>query len=138
MSSNNSANAFNTQIGKVVSRVEKFSSQSGQLFEIRWIEMNVLENGLQKKDFWFEVFPPLADNRTPDSIADVRECCVCLSLYHRESVFVCPVCGGDFCHICRGMIVENEMEIAACAACTEKANRGLFGRIIRRLWTLKD
>jgi len=138
MDADHNQTPLNPQVGKVVTRVEKFQARSGQVFEIRWTDISTIENGIHKKESYFAVFPPLMDNRTPDSVADVRECCVCLGLYHRESVIKCPVCGGDFCQICMGKIVENEIEIMACAACAKKNNRGLLGRIFNRLWTLED
>ena len=35
-----------------------------------------------RKEKLFEVIPPLSDNRIPDSVADIRECCICLGLFH--------------------------------------------------------
>jgi hypothetical protein len=100
----NSQNTFNQQPGKIVTKVEKFQTQSGQVVEIRQIELSILDNNLMRKENCFEVDPPLADNRIPESVADIRECGNCLRLFHKDNVLVCPVCGRCFCYQCREFI----------------------------------
>lgn len=136
--STNSGQPLSPQAGKITTQVERYLTGSGQLFEIRRVEIMVLEKGFLKKESYFEVFPPLQDNRVPASVADIRECCVCLGLYHKESVFNCPVCGRDLCRICKEKITTDAGEILVCAACAEEHNCGLVGRIIKKFWTLKD
>ena len=135
----NNQSQFNQQPGKVVTNIERFQTQSGQAVEIRRIEVTVLENNILRKEQTFEVCPPLNDNRIPDSVADIRECCVCLGLYHRDSVMTCPACGGFYDYRCRGNIrVEDNETVSACALCAKEANTGLLKKLSRRLWRMRD
>lgn len=137
----NSQNPLNQPPKKVVTKVEKFQTEFGQLVELRFIELTVLENNVLRKEELFEVDPPLSDNRVPSSIQDIRQCCICLGLYHKDNIRTCPVCGRYFCISpdCRDMIkTENGDEILACAACADEANSGLVRKLWRKLWTLGD
>lgn len=129
---------FSPQPGKIVTDVERLRTQSGQVFEIRRVELTILENNVLRKENLSEVDPPLADNRIPESIADIRECCICLGLFHKDSVLSCPVCGGYFCHRCRACIKTDGQEIPACAECAKEANAGLICKILKKFWTLGD
>jgi hypothetical protein len=133
-------NPFLQPPGKISKDTQRLQTQSGQLVELRTVEMTVLENGTCRKERVFEVVPPLADNRIPDKIADVRECCVCLRLFHKDNVSRCPICGGDYCagKDCRGEVkVSKEEKAIVCAPCAQKANTTLFERIAQKLWKLE-
>ena len=131
------ANVFGPAPGKVFIDVERYQTQSGQVVEIRRIEMNILENNMLRKERTFEVYPPLADSRIPETVADIRECRVCLSLYHKDNVMMCPVCGGYYCHLCRAETKDPDGQIIAlCAICANEVNTGLLKRITRKLWAL--
>ena len=138
MTINNEVNPLQPRVGLESIRVEKFRTRSGQSVEIRWLKGLVSENGVPIEESCFEVFPPLTDNRIPDSVADIRECCICLGLFHKENIQRCPVCGRDFDSACRGTIATDEGEIIVCAACDEEHNRSLLGKLIRKLWTLGE
>ena len=126
------------QPGKIATDVERYQSQSGQVVEIRRIELTILENNMLRKENCFEVDPPLADNRVPESIADIRECCVCLGLFHKDSVLICPVCGRCFCHQCGDRITDGGNELTVCAECAREANTGLVRKIFKKFWTLEE
>jgi hypothetical protein len=126
------------QPGKIVTDVERYKTQSGQVVERRRIEMTILENNVLRKENCFEVDPPLADNRVPESIADIRECCVCLDLFHKDNVLSCPICGGYFCCRCRACIKMDGNEIPSCAECAKEANAGFICKILKKFWTLGD
>jgi hypothetical protein len=130
---------FSQQPGKAVTDAQKYQTQSGQIVEIRWTESTILEGNMLRKEKSFEVFPPLNDNRIPDSVADIRECRICLGLFHKESVLVCPVCGGCFCLKCRDEIKsEDDQPIAACKLCAQQANTSVLGRLWRKFWHVED
>jgi hypothetical protein len=126
------------QPGKIVTDVERYQTQSGQVVEIRRIELSILENNTLRKENRFEVEPPLADNRIPESVADIRECCICLGLFHKDNVLSCPVCGRCFCHQCRDRITADGNEVPVCAECAKEANAGFICRILKKFWTLGD
>ena len=126
---------------KRVIKVEKFLTCSGQLVELRWIEGSTFKNSQLIKEECFEVIPPLADNRIPDSAADCRECCVCLKIYHKDNVFVCPLCNRDTCKSpkCRDEItIKDKGEVVVCATCANEAKTGLVKKLWRGLWKLGD
>lgn len=127
------------QPGKIVTGVDKYQSQSGQVVELRRIELTVLENNLLRKENCSEVEPPLADSRIPESVADIRECRVCLKLFHKDNVSTCPVCGGDYDLDCREEIkAEDGIPISTCALCAKEANTGLARRMCKRFWQIGD
>ena len=126
---------------KVFTRVEKWQSESGQSVELRFIESAVFENNTVRKEELFEVCPPLSDNRVPTSIQEIRECCICLRLYHQDNVRRCPCCGRSFCYSpdCKGLVkTDNEGETLVCVACAKEMNSGLVMKLWRKLWTMGD
>jgi len=133
----NPQNPLGQPPGKIVTRVEKFQTLSGQLVLIRWMEVSVMDSGVLRKEETFEVLPPLADGRIPDRIADIRECCIRLGLYHHENVSSCPVCGRHFCRICAGLIKVKESETLACKVCADEASAGFLRRVFKYFWNLK-
>lgn len=134
----NNQNAFNHHPGKIVTGVERFQAQSGQVVEIRRIEMTVLENNMIRKENVFEVEPPLADNRIPDSVADIRECHVCLGLFHEDNVDTCLSCGGYYNRSCRGEAKDKDGTlVVVCAKCAKKANTSLAGRLWNKFWNIR-
>ncbi len=131
-----SQNPFGQKPGKIETRVERFQTLSGQVVEIRWTQQYVLENNVLRKVMVFEIDPPLADARTPKSVEDIRECCVCCGTYHKDNVLRCPICGMDFCSRCKGSIKRDGTEIEACATCAKWENAGFIGKMWMRLWAL--
>ena len=135
----NHQNPFSQQPGKIVTDVDKYQSQSGQICELRRIELTVLENSRVRKEYCSEVEPPLADSRIPESVADIRECRVCLRLFHKDNVSTCPVCGSDYDLDCREEIkAEDGILISVCGLCANEANTGLAKRMWKKLWDLGD
>ena len=112
---------------------------SGQIVEIRTVEVTSIENGLLRKEKVREVDPGMADGTTPDRIGDVRECYVCLGLFYKDHVRNCMACGRDYCRLreCWGGIkVRGDGSIIVCAPCAQANNMGLLARISRRFWRL--
>jgi len=137
----NNNNPGNQQPEITSTTVEKFHTQSGQLVELRLVESKVLKNSRLRKEQYFEVVPPLADNRVPDSVGDIRECCICLQLYHKDNVNSCPGCGRCFClnPDCRDLITTDEgKQVLVCAVCADEANSGLIKKLWRKIWILGD
>jgi hypothetical protein len=135
-----SSNPFLQPPAKASKDIQRLQTRSGQIVELRTIEIAALKNGTFRKERLTEIVPPLADNRIPDKITDVRECGVCLRLFHKDNVSRCPVCGGEYCTSkdCRGEIKVSKEETAiTCAPCAQKANTTLFQRIAQKLWKLE-
>lgn len=132
-----SRHRFAAQSGTVLTRVEKWQSVSGQLFEIRYSEMSIMENGILKKESFFEVFPPLLDNRIPDSIGDVREC-ICGGLYHKENVSKCSYCGRDFALCCRKEIETEKGTERICISCADERSLSFMDKLFKKFWTMKE
>ena len=133
----NNQNPFIPQVGKVVNKVERFQTESGQLVEIRWVETSMQKDGVLKKDAYFEGVPPLRDNRIPDSVSDIREC-ICGGLYHKDNVLRCSVCGKYFGLCCREAIKTDQGEVSVCLLCAKEYNRSLLSKIWKKFWTLED
>ena len=133
--SNNPPTPFNPQPGKMTTKVECFHTQSGQRVEIRWVTKMIYENNIWKDLSFFEVWPPLADNRIPQSVDDIRECVICLKLYHRDNVLLCPICGRTFGHCCKDVIKTKNTneEILVCLECGQEENRGLVSRLLSKV-----
>jgi len=131
-----SQNLSDQKPGKVETEVERFHTLSGQVVEIIWSQRCVLENNVLRKERVFEVNPPLADGRTPKSAEDIRECCICFTIYHKDSVLRCSICGRYFCSLCKGSIKRDDAEIEVCATCAKWENAGFMGRMWMRLWAL--
>jgi hypothetical protein len=128
-------------LSKVVTKVDKFQSRSGQIVELRHMRYLILENNVLRKEEVSEISPPLADSRKPDSACEIRECCICLGLYHEDNTRTCPVCGQDFCCLppCKGTFKTGEsLETTVCAVCAVEVKKGPVRRLWRRLWQLGD
>jgi len=112
---------------------------SGQIVEIRTVEVTLIENGVLRKEKVREVDPGMADGTTPDRIGDIRECHVCLGLFHKDNVRSCRACGRDYCGLreCWGEVRGPEDEsIVLCAPCAQANNTGVWERISRKFWRL--
>ena len=122
-------------------QVERFRTESGQIVELRRVKTKVFENGTWRIEEYFEVDPPLADNRIPSSINEIRECCVCRQLYHQDNCRECTECGRYYCYLfdCRGEIKNKDgIEVIVCASCAETANKPLISKLWSKLWSLGD
>jgi hypothetical protein len=125
--------------GKVSQRIERIQLPSGQIVEIRRTERFVLERGIWQKEIVFEVVPPLLDCRTPESVAEIRECHVCIGAYHQDSVSQCIVCGHDYCGFreCSGLLkLPSGEKIVVCKPCADEGNMGAVKRLSRKFWQL--
>jgi hypothetical protein len=129
-------NPIGPPVGKIETRVERFQTGSGQVIEIRWFEKCVMINNILTKESFFEVFPPLRDNRIPESVADIREC-ICGGLYHKDNILTCPICGRYFCHLCKAEIQKEDSKLTICSECAKAAKQGILTRLIRKIWTLE-
>jgi len=132
-------NPFLQPPGKIVLDIQRGRMPSGQIVEIRRVELTILENGRWRKEKVFEVDPGMADGTTPQEIGMIRECHVCLGLFNRDNVRHCPACGRDYCGLreCWGEVrVSEDEKIVACAPCAQANNRGLWERISGKFWRL--
>jgi hypothetical protein len=126
---------------KIVTESERLRTESGQVVELRHVETIVYENGVIKKDTYMELVPPLSDNRMPESVSDITECCVCLQLYHRDSCEVCPGCKRTYCRRpgCRGKAEDEQgIEVDCCSLCAEAANKHIIIKFWDKLWNIGD
>jgi hypothetical protein len=124
--------------GKVVLDIQRKRMPSGQIVEIRTVEETVLENGRWRREKVREYDPDMADGTRPD-IGLIRECHVCLHLWHAVNVTRCIACGRDYCRFreCRGEVRMSEDEIIIlCAPCARANNTGLLSRLSRKFWRL--
>jgi len=134
-------NPFVQPPGKIVLDVQRKRMPSGQIVEIRTAEVTLMEHGLLRKEKVHEVDPPMADGTTPNQVGEIRECHVCLGLFYKDNVQMCPACGHDYCkfRVCQGELnVPGDGSISMCTPCAQVNNRGLVKRIARRFWRLKD
>ncbi len=125
--------------GKIILDIQRKRMPSGQIVEIRTVEVTLIENGVLRKEKVREIDPGMADGTTPDRIGDIRECHVCLGLFHRDNVRSCMACGRDYCRLreCWGEVREPEDEqIVVCAPCAKENNTGVWERISRKFWRL--
>lgn len=129
-------NPCDQSFGKIAVDIEKYISPTGQVVEIRRSEENTMQNNLVKKHRCFEVSPPLADGRIPESATDIRECHCCLGLFHMENVLRCPMCGNYYCLACRKKIKVKEKEISVCILCAEEHNRNILHKVCKKFWNL--
>ena len=81
-------NQFGQQPGKIAVEKEFFQTLSGQWVELTWYQRAVFENNTLRKEALYYLDPPLQDGRVPDSIHDIRECCVCDGLFHKDTVYL--------------------------------------------------
>ena len=138
MFNNNQQNAVTSPLTMIEIKSEKFRTISGHETEIRWIKVMVLDKRQRRTEEYFEIDPPLTDGgRVPESVKDIRQCCVCLNLFHKESVQKCFSCGGDFCRGCRGeTITEGIQVIQTCETCYVADHTGFIKKTLKRFWTL--
>lgn len=132
-------NPFFQTPGKITLDIQRGRMPSGQIVEIRKVELCLMENGRLRKEKVFELDPAMADGTTPQEIGTVRECHVCLGLFSEQNVRRCPACGRDYCWLrtCWGGIkVPKSEPIVVCAPCAKEANTGLLERISRKFWRL--
>ena len=125
--------------GKIILDIQRKRMPSGQIVEIRTVEITLMENGLWRKEKVREVDPPMADGTTPDHVREIHECHVCLGLFHRSNVRRCQACGRDSCIFreCWGEVEGPEDEqIVVCAPCAKENNTPLWERISRKFWRL--
>lgn len=125
--------------GKIVLDIQKGRMPSGQMVEIRTVEVTLLENGRWRKEKVFEVDPGMADGTTPREIGMIRECHVCAGLFSVVNVRRCQACGRDYCIFreCGGEVkVPGDESIIVCAPCAQANNMGLLARISRKFWRL--
>ena len=125
--------------GKITLDIQRKQMPSGQIVELRTVEVVRVENGLLRKEKVREIDPPMADGTSPDHVREIFECHVCLALVSKENVRWCPACGHDYCKFrpCRGEVkVPGDGSIFVCAPCAEVNNRGLLERISRKFWHL--
>jgi len=133
-------NPFLQTPGKIVLDIQKGQMPSGQIVEIRTVEVTALENGRWVKKRVFEVDPGMADGTTPDEIQHVRECHVCLGLFYAGNVRRCRACGRDFCgfrNCCGEVKVAPDEWIEICAPCARENSMSLLARIARGFWQLR-
>jgi hypothetical protein len=124
--------------GKVVLDIQRKRMPSGQIVEARKTEVTILENGRWHKETVWEIDPGMADGTSPE-LRDVRECHLCISLFHKDNVRQCVACGRDYCGRpeCRGEVRMSEDEIIIlCAPCARANNTGLLSRLSRKFWRL--
>lgn len=136
MQFNSNQNLPNQPVGKFAKQAEVFHKRFGDIVEIVRIEICVMENGVLRKDIRFEVIPPLTDGRVVTSIEQIRECVVCEEVYHHENVSTCPVCHRTYCHACKGVIEQDDIEIIVCAECEAEAKKGLLKKLKDIFWEL--
>lgn len=133
-------NPFLQTPGKIVLDIQKARMPSGQIVEIRTVEVTVLEYGPWRKERVFEVEPGMADGTTPKKVESIRECRVCLGLFHQDNVRRCLACGRDYCRFreCSGQVnVVGDGQITVCAPCAQENNMGSLARVSRRFWHLR-
>ena len=87
-------NPFLQTPGKIVLDIQRKRMPSGQIVEIRTVEVTLMENGVLRKEKVREHDPGMADGTSPD-IEDIRECHICLGLFHEDNVRRCMACGRD-------------------------------------------
>ncbi len=132
------SNPFLQMPGKIVVDVQRKQMPSGQIVEFRTVEVTVFENGRWRRERVQELDPGTADGTC--DIDFVRECRVCLRLWHAIRVRRCPVCGldFDFSQGCCGQIkVSRDERIVVCAACAQANNMGLLERIAWKFCRLR-
>ena len=124
--------------GKVTQDIKRKRMPSGQIVEARKVEVTTLENGRWHKETVSEIDPGMADGTSP-KIEDIRECHVCLGLFHKDNISRCLACGRDYCRRreCWGQIkVQGADDIIICALCANENNRGLLERVSQKFWQL--
>ncbi len=132
-------NPFLQTPGKVVMDIKRGRMPSGQVVEIRCVEVTLMENGLWRKEKVQEIQPGLADGSTPQRIADIRECCICLGLFCKDHIRSCPRCGRDYCLLwgCSGQVeLPDEGPVIMCAFCAKEANTSFLKRFFQRFWSI--
>ena len=133
-------NPFGQQPGKIAIQKEFFQTLSGQLVELTWYQRAVFENNILKKEAFYYLDPPLVDGRVPDSVHDIRECCICNGLFHKDSVFQCPDCARYHCGMCRDKrkTEEDDSTIMVCQQCADEANTGVLRKLFKKIWTFEQ
>jgi hypothetical protein len=131
-------NPFLQPPGKLIEDIQRKQMPSGQVVERQQVEVTSFENNMLHKKKLFETIPRLADGTSPE-LADIRECHVCLGLYHKDNVSHCPSCGRDYCgsQECRGEIeVSKEERTPVCRPCADEINMSALKRTARRFWEI--
>jgi hypothetical protein len=114
---------------------------SGQIVEIRIVEVTYMENGWLRKETLREVDPGMADGTSPQTPGDIVECRVCLGLFNPSNVSRCAVCGREHCGFqgCRGVVkISRDEELTVCAPCAKELSTGRLKRIANRFWRLGE
>jgi hypothetical protein len=133
-------NPFLQMPGKIVLDVQRKRMPSGQIVETRTVERTILENGYWRKERVKEHDPGMSDATSP-KIEDIRECHVCLGLFHKENVRHCIACGRDYCdkRECWDRVETPGIDssIIACSPCAKENNMSILARISRRFWRMR-
>jgi hypothetical protein len=131
-------NPFLQTPGKIVVDVQRKQMPSGQVVEFRIVEVTLWENGRYRRERVRELDPSTADGTRDIDL--VRECHVCLRLWHATNVRRCAACGHEFCKFreCWGEVkVRGDESVILCAPCAQANNMGLLARISRTFWRLR-
>jgi len=128
--------------GRIITKVKRYVSPTGQVGELRWMTITVQDNqGIFRTEETIEVVPPLADGTTPQDSDKIRECFRCQSLIHEKNYRVCPLCGLGFGLPCTTVIktesqeVKTESrEVRVCVFCAKNIRHPFLQAAKRILW----
>ena len=121
--------------GRVITKVKRYVSPTGQVVELRWATITVLDNqGVFRTEETIEVVPPLADGTTPQDSDKIRECSRCQCLIHEKNYRVCPLCGLGFGLPCTTVIKTESQEVRVCIYCAKNIRHPFLQAAKRILW----
>jgi hypothetical protein len=120
-------------LGRVVTKREPYCAPiSGKRVEIQHVMVTTCDNGLFRTDELKEGVV-LDDGRLCTSVADIRECSLCLSLVHADNSHVCPACGRTFCLSCVQTIETEGQKVRICLSCAKEAKTPTVVRILKNV-----
>lgn len=132
-----SQNLFNQQSplapGRIITKVKRYVSPTGQVVELQWVTITVQDNqGIFRTEEIIEVVPPLQDSITPNDCDEIRECFRCKSLIHISNAYICPSCSQCNCLPCTVNFEVEGKQIRICVTCAKEVRTPLFLRIIKK------
>jgi hypothetical protein len=130
----NSFNQCSLTPGRVITKVRRYTSPSGQVVELQWVTVTIQDSqGIWRTEEVIELKRPLDDGITPTDCDQIRECVRCLSLIHIMNAYRCPSCSQCYCLPCTEIIGADGKEIRVCAACAKEAKTPAVLNLLRKV-----
>jgi len=133
-------NIFNQQQspltpGRVITKVKRYVSPSGQVVELRWVTITIQDNqGIWRTEETMEVVPPLRDGSVVNeaNYDKLQECVICLAV--TVQAYQCPKCRQWVCMVCTAEVIVQSKVVLFCENCAWKIKYPRLSGLHKLIW----